>query len=147
LAKGFKDSSGKFHPTGNNGTSSREKSVETSGMKMKNRINSVRISNSNRDNRFFSDHAFVLTLKNDMFDLWKEDIPIEFEVEDRGFKIITESEELNFNFDGEKVDFLDEEFEADVRISNSRSDNRFFSDHAFVLTMKNDSTGEDVGVF
>ena len=34
LAKGFKDSSGKFHPTGNNGTSSREKSVEAKGMKM-----------------------------------------------------------------------------------------------------------------
>jgi len=34
MAKGFKDSSGKFHPTGNNGTSSRDKSVETKGMKM-----------------------------------------------------------------------------------------------------------------
>jgi len=33
MAKGFKDSSGKFHPTGNNGTSSREKSISTSGMK------------------------------------------------------------------------------------------------------------------
>lgn len=32
MAKGFKDSSGKFHPTGNNRTSSREKSIETSGM-------------------------------------------------------------------------------------------------------------------
>jgi len=32
LAKGFKDSRGKFHPTGNNGTSSRKKSIETSGI-------------------------------------------------------------------------------------------------------------------
>jgi len=32
MAKGFKDSSGKFHPTGNNGTSSREKSIEAKGM-------------------------------------------------------------------------------------------------------------------
>ncbi len=142
MAKGFTDSNGKFRPTGNSGrTSSREKSTETSGMKMKGR-NSVRISNANRDNRFFSDHAFVLTLKNETGD----DIPIEFEVEDKGFKIITESEEVFFNFDGEKVDLLDEEIERDVRISNSRSDNRFFSDHEFVLTMKNDSTGEDVNV-
>jgi len=31
MAKGFKDSSGKFHPTGNNGTSSREKSTQAEG--------------------------------------------------------------------------------------------------------------------
>ena len=34
MAKGFKDSSGKFHPTGNNGTSSRDKSISTSGVKI-----------------------------------------------------------------------------------------------------------------
>jgi len=34
MAKGFKDSSGKFHPTGNNGTSSREKSVNVEGMSL-----------------------------------------------------------------------------------------------------------------
>ena len=28
MAKGFKDSSGKFHPTGNNGTSSKNVNVE-----------------------------------------------------------------------------------------------------------------------
>jgi len=32
MAHGFKDSSGKFHPTGNNGTSSREKSTQAEGM-------------------------------------------------------------------------------------------------------------------
>ena len=37
MAKGFKDSKGNFHPTGNNGTSSRNKSVGTSGMKLKGR--------------------------------------------------------------------------------------------------------------
>jgi len=34
LAKGFKDSSGKFHPTGNNSTSSRQKSVRPEGVKI-----------------------------------------------------------------------------------------------------------------
>ena len=34
MAKGFTDSSGKFRPTGNNGTSSRDKSMESEGMKM-----------------------------------------------------------------------------------------------------------------
>ena len=34
MAKGFKDSSGKFHPTGNNGTSSKSKSTTTSTVPM-----------------------------------------------------------------------------------------------------------------
>ena len=34
MAKGFTDSSGKFHPTGNNGTSSRQKSVRPEGVKI-----------------------------------------------------------------------------------------------------------------
>jgi len=152
MVKGFKKD-GIFRPTVNRGSSSKEKSIETSGMKMKNKKESVRVSNSNRDNSFFSDHAFVLTLKNDTTD---EDIPIEIETEDNGFKIITEFEELFFDMNGVKVDSLDDENDDDdndddddqggLRISNSRADNRFFSDHAFVLTMKNDSTEEDVNV-
>lgn len=43
MAKGFKDSRGKFRPTGSRGKSSRQKSVETIGMK----INDVDISEQN----------------------------------------------------------------------------------------------------
>ena len=35
MAKGFKDSSGKFHPTGNNGTSSKRKSIQPDGSRIK----------------------------------------------------------------------------------------------------------------
>jgi len=36
MAKGFKDSSGKFHPTGNKGTSSKQKSIQPDGSRIKN---------------------------------------------------------------------------------------------------------------
>jgi len=35
MAKGFTDKNGKFRPTGNSGTSSREKTIETSGTQLK----------------------------------------------------------------------------------------------------------------
>ena len=149
MAKGFtKD--GKFRPTGNNGrTSSRVKST-TTGTEIRQQErkrkekNSLRISNSRSDNRFFSDHDFVLTIKNDTTE---EQIQIDVEIGDSGFKIITEREEILFNTDGEKIDdFSDEPLAQSLRISNSRSDNSFFSDHAFVLTLKNDTTEEDVNI-
>ena len=41
MAQGFKDSSGKFHPTGNNGTSSRQKTLTPSGLRLRRNIKSA----------------------------------------------------------------------------------------------------------
>ena len=53
MAKGFKDSSGKFHPTGNNGTSSMSKTVTPEGIKI------ARLS----DQDVFSDFTLDLRIK------------------------------------------------------------------------------------